>query len=174
MLSKTTGLDSYAANFPCEDREALIGFEEVRGGAIFDGHGGWKISDFLSRYIHPTLLKHYSSYRNEATVSQRLTKTLEASFDELETMVTQKLKPPYQVAPDELAYSGSCGIVALVIDDTLVVANTGDSQAVLVSTEKNGSVTSENLCAIHNTTTEEEIADLNERFSGDESILVPN
>ena len=69
MLSKTTGLDSYAANFPCEDREALIGFEEVRGGAIFDGHGGWKISDFLSRYIHPTLLKHYSEYRNEATVS---------------------------------------------------------------------------------------------------------
>jgi serine/threonine protein phosphatase PrpC len=111
----------------------LLGFGNLRGGAIFDGHGGWKISDFLSRYIHSSLMSSYQSISNELSVADRLKHTLVTAFDNLEQMIVRKLGTPYTVEDKELSFSGSCGIVALIQDGVLAVANSGDSQAVLIS-----------------------------------------
>jgi hypothetical protein len=67
-----SGSQRYPANYPCEDREVLLGFDDVKGGAIFDGHGGWKISDFLARYIHTTIKSIYAALTGEKSVADRL------------------------------------------------------------------------------------------------------
>jgi serine/threonine protein phosphatase PrpC len=173
LISHISGQKSYTANFPCEDRNVLLGFGELRGGAIFDGHGGWKISDFLAKYIHPTLMKYYMEYREEKQAGDRMTKTLESTFNELERLIINRLLPPYEIDDNELSFSGSCGIVALIQGSKLVVANAGDSQAVLVS-EIDGSAKAENICDIHNTTIASERIKLKEKFTDDKTIIMTN
>lgn len=87
LIAEISGRDHYAANDPCEDRDTLIGFDGVRGGAIFDGHGGDAISDLLVQNVHSVLLNNYQAHRSIENAFPRLRKTLLASFDDLEDLI---------------------------------------------------------------------------------------
>ena len=65
---------------------------------------------------------------------------------------------------------GSCAIVAVVLDDTYVVANAGDCQAVLVS-NGSGSVLGHNICEVHSSNRRSEQERLIREHPGEEDIV---
>jgi serine/threonine protein phosphatase PrpC len=83
---------------------------------VFDGHFGIKCSHFIAKRLPEILLQYLKTTDPESALKQAF-KDTDKEF--LKQAKTQNLT------------DGSTGIVALIIETTLFVANTGDSRAVL-------------------------------------------
>lgn len=92
--------------------------------SVFDGHGGIACCNFLKDNLHNNLLEHL----------------------DVEGLVLPSIKGVYKKLDDEYTkkaieynkhFAGSCAITLIVINNSLIVVNTGDSRAVLST--KNGS-----------------------------------
>lgn len=150
-----TGKATYPANHPIEDRfiSKKIKSINARVSAVFDGHGGWQISDFLHNNILETVEGYYSQIKTDPKESVGV--VLEKAFDTLEEQIVNSVKDSYKLGFADVSTTGSCAIVAIVFDTLYAVANTGDCQAVLVS-KINNKVVGENICDIHSSNLESE------------------
>ena len=85
--------------------------------AIYDGHGGNKCSDFLRDNLHNYIVKNnYFPHKPELA--------LKYAFEKAENEFIKK-------AINEKDKSGSCSLVALIIDNIIYIANCGDSRALI-------------------------------------------
>lgn len=94
---------------------------------VYDGHGGSGCSEFLRDQLHHFVVKdnHFPVNPKEALI-----RGFEAAEQEFLSKYALN-----KSGNDVIDRSGSCAIVALVVDDIVYIANLGDSRAVL---SKNG------------------------------------
>ena len=85
--------------------------------AIYDGHGGNKCCDFLRDNLHNYIVKNIYFPDNPV-------EALKSAFLKAETDFINKY-----INEDER--SGSCSLVALIIDNIIYIANCGDSRALI-------------------------------------------
>lgn len=169
-LVPETGYVSYAANSPIEDRYVVsdLNNHKAKCAAVFDGHGGWQVADFLHKNLVPKLESTVSKYSNLKPNTQKI---LTEVFDALEEEIYQNAKGSYSMGFGNVSSVGACGLVAILVEDTLAVANAGDCQAVVVKV-KDGKVTGENVCEIHSSNIESEKQKLRKEHPGEEDIVL--
>ena len=88
---------------------------------IYDGHGGNVCADFLRDYLHQFIIKD-SHFPKEPI------KAIREGFKEAEKLFLE-FAEGQQFEVGDIDRSGSCAIVALIIDDMCYIGNTGDSRA---------------------------------------------
>ena len=85
---------------------------------VFDGHGGAACADFLKDNLHSYILDQDCFPED---VPRAITRGCERAESEFCRFATQQTN---------VERSGSCGVVALLIDDIAYVGNVGDSRAI--------------------------------------------
>lgn len=164
-------LVSYPANNPIEDRVVVSDLENWKGrlAAVFDGHGGWQVSDYLSKNITLNAEKQLKSLSKPS--KENLKQIMESLFDSLEQEIYDNARKPYSMGFANVSFVGACGLVAFVTDEFYVLGNAGDCQAVLV-TRDGEKVQGINLCKIHSSNLPEEQQRLAAKFPGEKDIVV--
>mmetsp|Transcript_60751 Transcript_60751/g.70471 ORF Transcript_60751/g.70471 Transcript_60751/m.70471 type:complete len:476 (+) Transcript_60751:57-1484(+) len=84
---------------------------------VYDGHGGPQCAEFLRENLHALILSHPDVRSNPE-------RAIQEAVLEAESMFMEKCR-------SERMESGSTVALAMIIDDTLVTANVGDSEIVL-------------------------------------------
>lgn len=122
---------TYPANNPSEDRSIFGSRNGWAYGAVFDGHGGWQISDIASKVLLNLIFNKIEQNKtfNEINVEKQIVE----SFQEMEDIIVESIRPAFHFGFGEVAKVGSCVLLALKKNDHLVIANCGDCRAVLGS-----------------------------------------
>lgn len=113
--------------------------------AVYDGHGGSLCADFLRDNLHNYIIKDKLFPDNPA-------EAIKNGFSKAENDFIYNYALSKEI--NLLDRSGSCAVITLIVDDTLYIANVGDSRAVL--SKNNG----ENVSSI---TVDHKPSDLNEQ-----------
>lgn len=163
LAPKGPGYVSHPANLPIEDRYVIDHLGQVKLAAVFDGHGGWQISEYLYQNIK-------SRIETLSKTNKKWDQVLNSAFDQLENEIVDLVRGSYKLGFSSVASVGSCATVALILDKYFVVANAGDCQAVLV-TNKNGEIKGINICQIHSSNLKEEQQKLAKEHPGEEDIV---
>lgn len=121
----------YPANDPCEDRFNCYQFKSANAyyAAVFDGHGGWQVSDYAMRKLHVYLDEELTKASKSET---DIKKAINNAYNRVEEDWVRLTKEGFDKGFPKIAYVGSCALVAVVKDNKLYVANAGDSKAVLL------------------------------------------
>lgn len=98
--------------------------------AVFDGHGGARASRFAADNLHHTLCKKFPTGESE-NLDKLIKKCLLDTFRQTDEDFLKKASSQKPAWKD-----GSTATCALVVDDTVYVANLGDSRAVLCRMEE--------------------------------------
>mmetsp|Transcript_18242 Transcript_18242/g.18309 ORF Transcript_18242/g.18309 Transcript_18242/m.18309 type:complete len:363 (-) Transcript_18242:27-1115(-) len=120
---------TYDANNPPEDRYSV----QEEGGwsayAVFDGHGGWQVSEFSKNMLFPTLLP--SITKVEAADSHTIRSNILTTFQGIEKKYIDLIRPAYKLGHGSVASVGSCVVMALIKEKELYIASCGDCRAVI-------------------------------------------
>lgn len=102
--------------------------ENVDGfyASVFDGHGGWQVSELAMRKLHVYLDEEIKNSKKD--IPKSIAKAFKRLEDEWENIAWTSFEGGFPKA----AYVGSCALVSIVVDNKLYVANAGDSKAVLI------------------------------------------
>jgi serine/threonine protein phosphatase PrpC len=122
--------DAKLVNLNLDDNTMLFG--------VFDGHGGKEVAEFVSRHFSIELLN------SQAYREGNYPKSLEDTFLRMDVLlrtpdglkevirIAKDLPDNYPVQADpSLLMAGCTSVVALIHNDTIYVANAGDSRCVL-------------------------------------------
>jgi pyruvate dehydrogenase phosphatase len=125
---------TYPANNPTEDRFVTGNKLKWEYAGVFDGHGGWQISDFVSNSIINSLFDNIGSIEVEDEIS--MDAAIIKTFNDLENSIVSKIRPAFQLGFGDVAKVGSCVLIALKNENRLIVANCGDCRAILGTNNK--------------------------------------
>lgn len=128
-------IGTYSANDPCEDRNVFVAESGFKIAAVFDGHGGWTVSEFASKNLVPRLLsKLKSSASNYGDLDDcKMEIETISTFNDIETNYIDSVRDMYQQGNGSVASVGSCVCLAIKKGNRLTIANCGDCRAVLGS-----------------------------------------
>lgn len=127
--AKIYSVHTYPANNPSEDRFDTKIKKKWNACAVFDGHGGWQVSDFSSKSLLDTIIGNVDDI--DTTDEIALDAAITNSFQEVESNIINSIRSPFKIGFGEVAKVGSCVLVALKNENRLVVANCGDCRAIL-------------------------------------------
>ncbi|XP_018472376.2 probable protein phosphatase 2C 68 [Raphanus sativus] len=159
------------ANEVVEDHSQV----ETGKGAVFvgvyDGHGGPEASRYISDHLFAHLMR--ASKERGAISEESLRAAFSATEEAFLTLVrrTCSLKPL-------IAAVGSCCLVGVIWKGTLLIANVGDSRAVLgssmssSSSNRSNKIVAEQLTSDHNAALEEVRQELKSLHPDDSHIVV--
>ena len=157
LVRNITGVDRYdcarlASNNPCEDQFTHGRFpspcsdgDSWMAWGVFDGHIGWQTSDLLKRQLLPFVqlsLGQVKSSSNKGSLPEELVqRAITQGFRDLDDCIFKtaldsiQSNEPLQDKVKKIvpSYAGSCALLSVYDPgtDTLHVACTGDSRAVL-------------------------------------------
>mmetsp|Transcript_71213 Transcript_71213/g.82834 ORF Transcript_71213/g.82834 Transcript_71213/m.82834 type:complete len:423 (-) Transcript_71213:159-1427(-) len=142
-LKNRFGVVQYAANKPIEDRFHTKQLESLDGYvvSVFDGHGGWQVAELAMNHLAndlDALLKENQKKHNN--IDDCIKESLKQAFNKVEERYLEVAREAYENGFPAVARMGACGLVALVHNKRLYVANAGDCKAVLASTNEKGEV----------------------------------
>lgn len=86
--------------------------------SIFDGHGGSSCCNYLKDNLHNALLEHLDIEGLLIPSVKPIYKRIDEEYQKLSKRLGQTI-------------SGSCAITAIIVDDSLIVFNVGDSRAIV-------------------------------------------
>lgn len=119
-------LSSYLAALPSQ-------VSNVSYFAVFDGHGGARASRFAAEHLHHNLAKKFPT-GDVDNLDKLIKKCLLDTFRQTDDDFLKKASSQKPAWKD-----GTTATCVLVVDDTVYVANLGDSRAVLCRMEAEGS-----------------------------------
>ncbi|PWA98796.1 protein phosphatase 2C 29 [Artemisia annua] len=142
------------ANSILEDQAQVMTSPNATFVGVYDGHGGFEASRFISNHLFPYLQKFAAEHGG---VSKDV---IEKAFNATETDFLHLVKESWLDRP-QIVSVGSCCLVGVISNGTLYVANLGDSRAVLGRQVSGGKMTNsstvvaERLSTDHNVGVEE-------------------
>lgn len=142
------------ANSTLEDQGQVMTSPNATFVGVYDGHGGFEASRFISNHLFPHLQKFAAEHGG---VSKDV---IEKAFNATETDFLHLVKESWLDRP-QIVSVGSCCLVGVISNGTLFVANLGDSRAVLGRQVSGGKMTNsstvvaERLSTDHNVGVEE-------------------
>ncbi|KAH9297664.1 hypothetical protein KI387_029346 [Taxus chinensis] len=154
------------ANSSLEDQGQVLNSAFGTYIGVYDGHGGPEASRFINKHLFP----HVEKYAlEEGGMSAEV---LQKAFNATEQDFLQLVKRSWPTHP-QIASVGSCCLVGAISNNTLYVANCGDSRVVLGSLcETKKSIKAERLSAEHNVALEEVREELRALHPDDSHIVV--
>ena len=176
-------IGTYPANDPCEDRNVYHEEAGFKVAGVFDGHGGWNVSDFASKVLIPRLLSRLKqSYLDKCLDDTRTDEDTISTFNDVESSYIDSVRKSYMLGYGGVASVGSCVCLAIKKDDRLTIANCGDCRAVLgsdISQNTNNSskkgpskYVATRLSRDHNARIPLEVLNLHEQHPGEEDEVV--
>ncbi|KFK26785.1 hypothetical protein AALP_AA8G293100 [Arabis alpina] len=110
--------------------------------AVYDGHGGSQVSTLCSTTMHTLLREELEKTECKAeeegndVVEKKWRGVMKRSFERMDELATRMCVCGTTVSlcnchPREVAISGSTAVTAVLTQEHIIVANTGDSRAVL-------------------------------------------
>lgn len=159
----------YPANEPCEDRFNCHQFKNFNGfyAAVFDGHGGWQVSEYAMRKMHIFLDEELKNAKTEKEIKQAMLN----AFDRVEQDWVKLAKDAFNMGYPKVAYVGSCALVAIVKDNKLYVANAGDSKGALLRKKADGTYEYVKVSETFNANKKKEQDRLKKEFPKEEDIV---
>lgn len=138
---------------------------------IFDGHGGQQAAKFASENLLPNLQRCMEKRGQAVTVQ-----ALEDAIMETEGQLLKMVRENWHKRP-QFASVGTCCLVGVVRDNTVILASLGDSKAVLGSARRFGfgmgyGMSARQLTKEHNAGIESVREEMWRRFPKDKTILV--
>ncbi|XP_072957096.1 probable protein phosphatase 2C 78 [Typha angustifolia] len=154
------------ANANLEDQGQVLTSSSSTYIGVFDGHGGPEASRFVSSHLFPYLHKFESEQGGLSA------EVIKEAFDATEEEFLRLVRTSCLSRP-QIASVGSCCLVGAITDETLYVANLGDSRAVLGRRGSDGrGVVAERLSSDHNVAVEEVRKELAALHPDDSHIVV--
>ncbi|XP_040382050.1 probable protein phosphatase 2C 61 [Oryza brachyantha] len=157
------------ANAEMEDQAQVMPSPEATLVGVYDGHGGPDASRFLRSRLFP-LVHELAAEHGGAVTAEVMRKAFLAADEEYLQLLRWSLPNMSRAAA-----SGSCCLLGAISDDTLYVANAGDSRAVLgrrAATAGRGQVVAERLSTEHNVASEEVRRELAALHPDDGEVVV--
>ncbi|KAK7264721.1 hypothetical protein RJT34_32331 [Clitoria ternatea] len=134
---------------------------------IYDGHGG----PHASRFVCDHLFRHFQAISAESH-GVVTTETIERAFRQTEEGYTALVSDLWNTRP-QIASAGTCCLVGVIFQQTLFVANVGDSRVVLGKKVGNtGGMAAIQLSTEHNANLEAVRQELKELHPNDPQIVV--
>ncbi|KAL8120360.1 putative protein phosphatase 2C 42 isoform X2 [Apium graveolens] len=155
------------ANMVLEDQSQIESGTFGTFVGVYDGHGGPE----AARYVCDHLFKHFQAKLadNNGVVTPD---TISRAFLETERGFTTRVEEMWPTSPN-FATVGACCLVGVIYQQTLFVANLGDSRVVLGKKVGNtGVMAAIQLSAEHNANIEETRRELKELHPDDPQIVV--
>ncbi|KAM7479125.1 hypothetical protein LguiA_027338 [Lonicera macranthoides] len=155
------------ANSNLEDQSQVFTSPSATYVGIYDGHGGPDASRFVNKYLFHFL--HQFTKDQGGLSPDAIKQAFNTTEEEFIGLVKRKL--PFQ---PEIGSVGSCCLVGAISNDTLHIANLGDSRVVLgrkISEGKRQTVVAERLSRDHNVAHEEVRKEVKALHPDDSSIL---
>lgn len=153
------------ANKSLEDQSQVVTSPIGTFVGIYDGHGGPQASRFVSDH----LFSHVEKFALEQ--GELSAEVLRKAFSSTEEDFLHFVTRSWEAQP-QIASAGSCCLVGVISNNTLYVANLGDSRAVLGSTRAKKSIIAERLSTEHNAAEEEVRKELKSLHPDDSHIVV--
>ncbi|XP_008780893.2 probable protein phosphatase 2C 78 [Phoenix dactylifera] len=154
------------ANNSLEDQGQVFTSPSATYVGVYDGHGGPEASRFVNSHLFPYLHK-FATEQGGLSAD-----VIKKAFDATEEDFLHLVKRSWLSRP-QIASVGSCCLVGAITDDTIYVANLGDSRAVLGRRSTNGrAVVAERLSTDHNVAVEEVRKELAALHPDDSHIVV--
>jgi pyruvate dehydrogenase phosphatase len=164
----------YNANFPIEDRCQGMQLESIDGYAVsvFDGHGGWQMAEFAVNNLHKELDAVLATNKKQdfASTEEYVKESIKMAYDNVEQRFLKICRDAYSLGFYNCAKVGSCAITAVIYEDKLYVANSGDCGAILC-TQEDKHIKPIKLNQRFNAETKKEQQRLKSQFT-DENIVV--
>ena len=134
------------ANAPCEDKyfinEIMLSNKKGYIMSIFDGHGGWVLSQYVNLLLYPYFIEAYYSKTNlELNEENKIIYSLNISLNRIEEEFKLISFLKYFEGNKKFKNFGTCALISIIIDKKLYTANLGDSKARLFIKEKNNTNT---------------------------------
>lgn len=97
--SVTKSLCTFPANNPSEDRSLYYKKGNMRIVGVFDGHGGWNVSNYLHNNLADVLVKHLDTFSQSSSLStaDEIETSVLKTFTELEENYIDKIRPAYEL-----------------------------------------------------------------------------
>ena len=125
---------TYDANSPSEDRLILHDAKSWKLFGVLDGHGGWQVSNFVQQKIVEEITLNLSNVPlTDAKCGGDIDDAIYKSFENTEEDYARRVKPAFELGFGDVSSIGSCVLLALKYENQLIIANCGDSRAVLGS-----------------------------------------
>ena len=117
--------------FNCVQLKSINGYY----AAVFDGHGGWQVSQYAMKKLHVYLDEELKAAKSDKEIQDAIIRAYERIEQDWVNLATQA----FNMGFPKVAYVGSCALIAVVKDNKLYVANAGDSKAALLRKKDDGS-----------------------------------
>ena len=142
LLSQLTIIDTYkdfafgaqlGSNNPCEDTFFIQNITLLNTSgiffAVFDGHGGNKLSQFANLLLYPYFLEAFNINKFIINFNNRIILSLKQAYARIEQeflkiAFNERLKNNYA-----FSQVGTCALSVIIINQKIFVANLGDSKA---------------------------------------------
>lgn len=130
----------YPANNPIEDRVSFAQLSNIEGffAAVYDGHGGWQISDYCEKNIVQILEKalQQNQAKFKGNFDEWVIESLVQTYDQVEDTFLKLAREGYRLGFPKLSRVGSCALTAVVANNKLYAANIGDCKGYIVYVEE--------------------------------------
>ena len=108
--------------------------------SIFDGHGGWVLSEYANLVLYPYFIEAYNSKNNlEINEENRIIYSLKKSIERIEEEFKLISFLKYNEGNKKYKNYGTCELISIIINNKLYTATLGDSKARLFIKEKSNS-----------------------------------
>ena len=113
----------------CHQIESVDGFFV----GVYDGHGGWQMSQFASDRLHQELEKSLKAKRAIGALSEEevITGALLEAYDSVENEFLDVATRAYNLGFPNVSRVGSCALTAVVSNNRVYAANAGDCKGVI-------------------------------------------